>query len=813
MGTWTKDVIFALRMMRKAPGATAVALLTLILGIGANTAIFSVVDAVLLRPLPFPEAKNLVQVVRTYPEGGRSPAVSVPKFVHWKDNNQVFEKIAAYDVAGLGVNITGEDRPERVVGYRVTGDFFSVFGVPPALGRDFLAEEDRPGAPRVAVLSHELWTRRFANDPSVVGTQVTLADESTTVVGVMPRGFAYPLDADVWVPLQIDPTSQDSAHFLHVTGKLEDGFSVEQADAELRVAGERYVSLAGGIDLQAEESVAVQPLQEFFFGDLRPAFLVLAGTVTLVLLIACTNVANIKLARSMARQKEIAIRTVLGAGASRIVRQFLTEGMVLSILGGVGAVFLCSWLINPLMAMAPFDLPLVTQVGINATVLLFTLAVSIVTGLMTGIAPALHAARGELNRTLKDGGALAARGRRGSTTRTVLVAGELALTFIVVVGAAMMLKSFARLRGMDPGFDPNDTFTVSLSLGTQYRNPTGLDELNRQLIPSLGNLPGVDAAGAVNFLPLEPGWDLPFIIEGRYDEGAGEGWGAGRYRAVSTNFFDAMGISLLRGRGFTEADAGDSGGVVIINRAASREFFPDENPIGKRIVIGPPAFPGVGPSREIVGIAADVREAGLETDPPAILYVPLPQLPERWSAGIDSLDLVIRSGGSTTGLAGAVRDRVHAFDPELPVTRVLAMKDLVARSLGPQRFNTFLMSGFSGLALLLAAVGTYGVLSYLVGQRTQEIGIRMALGARHGDVMRMVMMESLRVLSLGLAIGVAGALALNRFLSTVLFNVSGTDPISFVSVGIVLTVLALTASFLPARRATKVEPLVALRYE
>jgi predicted permease len=393
------------------------------------------------------------------------------------------------------------------------------------------------------------------------------------------------------------------------------------------------------------------------------------------------------------------------------------------------------------------------------------------------------------------------------------VAGELALTFIVVVGATLLAKSFTYLSGTDPGFDPRNTFTVRLSLGMEHRNATVLEDLNRRLVPSIQSLPAVGAAGAVSSLPLELGIDLPFIIEGQYDEGTGQGWGGAQYRAISPELFSAMGIPLLSGRHFKERDVGGAPGVVIINHAASQRFFPEENPIGQRIVIGPPAFENVGAPREIVGVVGDVRELGIERDPPAVLYVPLPQLPPRWSRGLDSLSLVVRTDGASAGLASAVRDKIRAFDPDLPMAQVVAMKKLVARSLGSQEFNVLLMSVFAGLAFLLAGVGVYGVLSYLVGQRVPEIGIRMALGAKSRDVMRMVMSELIPVLGIGLAVGVAGAFAFNRAIESVLFGVSSTDPSSFIVVGVVLAILAAAASYFPARKATKVEPLVALRYE
>ncbi len=507
MGTLMQDVLFAFRMIRKSPGAAAVVVLTLALGIGANTAIFSVVHAVLLQPLPYPEADRLMQVIRSFPEGGQAAAVSVPKFVYWQENQQAFERMTAYDIFPGGVNISREGRPERLTGFRATRDFFSVFGVQPALGREFLAEDDLPGAPRVILLSHEIWSRRFGGDPSLVGRALTLDGETYTVVGVMPEGFSFPSNADLCTPMQLDRSSQDRAHFLLVTGRLKKGIDLEQARAEMRRIGERFIADVGGIQAQEQESVATLPLQEYLYGRYRPAFLVLLGAVALVLLIACANVANVKLARAAARQREFAIRTSLGAGSTRILRQLLTESVVLSILGGLMALLLCSWSMGPLLALTPVDLPALSRVSVSGVVLAFALCVTVLTGILTGLAPALHSARGDVHLSLKESSLQSAGSSRAHRTRKILVAGEVALTLIVVLSAMLLTRSFVRLMETDPGFDPENILTMKLSLGrARFGDSVALEKLHLGLLPSIESLPGVRRAAVAVSLPLEPGW-------------------------------------------------------------------------------------------------------------------------------------------------------------------------------------------------------------------------------------------------------------------------------------------------------------------
>jgi predicted permease len=716
MRTLVQDVALALRMLSKAPGPGLIVVVTLGLGIGANTAIFTVVNAVSFRPLPFSEAHRLVQLERTWPESPtgpttgltRSVTVSVPKFLHWRDHSRVFEAVTASRDLGAGYNLTGDDHPERLAGLQVTNDFFSVFAVHPVLGRAFRAEEDRPGAARVIVLSQKLWRRRFGSDPSIVGQQLLLDGDSFTVVGVMPRGFSYPPATDFWTPLQLDTASQDPAHVLLATGRLRPGVSVEEANAEMSVVGKQFLARQGRTD--TTETAGVEPLHEVLYGDLRPAFRMFSGAAFLVLLVACANVVNLRLARSVNRQREVAVRRALGASSSRILRMFLTESVLLSVMGGLLALLLCSWVTRPLLALAPVDLWLFSPVSVDASVLAFAFGVTVLAGLLTGLGPALAAVGADVHRPLREAPSRVAGSRDARAARMTLVAGEIALTLMVVVGATLLTKSFARLMSVESGIEPGGVLTMKLPLSeSEYVRPAAFERIHRELLPAVEGLAGVQAAAAASSLPLEPGVEFAFIIEGRHVPGTYEGAGEGEYRAVSPGFFETLGIPLLRGRLLTDHDDTNAQGVVIINDTAARRYWPNQSPLGQRITIGPPQFPEIKAPRVVVGVVGDVRARGLAREPPPILYVPLSQYPQHWARLLVKalpLCLMAKAERGPDPLRAAIQERVSAFDPNQPVTDVQPMERVVLRSLGSPRFNMVLMSLFAGLALVLASVGS-----------------------------------------------------------------------------------------------------------
>jgi putative ABC transport system permease protein len=824
MTSLLQNLRYAVRTLLRTPAFTAVALVTLALGIGANTAIFSVVNGVLLRPLPYPKAAELVQLERGYKDG-RSTAVSIPKFVFWRDHSAgVFSAVTAYEVVSSGFNMAGDGPPERIAGSRVSRDFFAVFGRQPEIGRGFQPEEDRPGGAKVAVLSHELWARRFGADPSLVGRAVVLNGEPYTVVGIMPAGFHFPSAADLWAPLAIDPASREKANYLEVTGRLKTGISRQQAAAALNVVAGQYRILRPD-DMDDTETCALQPLQERLYGRLRPALLVLLAAVASVLGIACVNVANLQLARVAARRREVAVRTALGAGAGRIFGQLLTESLVLSVAGGLSGLLLGYWILKPLVALSPVDamgfsgsgLP---PVGIDGNVLAFTFGLALLSGLLFGLVPALQMARADLREPLQENSTRSTGGRSGALARRLLVVSEVALALVLITGATLLVRSFSGLTHTDPGFKPEGVLSVKLSLpAARYADPSALERFSREVTERVGGIPGVRHAAIASTLPLEPGPDLPFTVAGKWPGGnSQEGVGDAQYRAATAGYFQALGIPLARGR---YLDAGDRPGgelVVVINETLARRFFPKQDALGQRIHIGMPFTPELadpGP-RRIVGVVKDVRETGLDETAPLLVYVPMGQIPAPVAALLVRLipvSLVVQTGGSPAALTRQIQKQIWAVDPQQPVSAVAPMTDVVDRSLGSRRFSTVLLGSLALLALALSSVGIYGVLSYLVGQRTREIGVRMALGATGRHVQQMVIGQGIVPVLFGVGAGLVGAFALTRLLASLLVGVSATDPATFVLAPAVLTAVALLASAIPAHRASQLDPLAALRAE
>jgi putative ABC transport system permease protein len=800
MDTLFQDARYGFRMLLKNPGFTAVAVVVLALGIGANAAIFSVVNTVLLRPLPYADPDRLMVLRETklpqFPEFSVSPG----NFLDWQKQNTVFEKMAA--IQGSAFNLSGDGEPERFRGARISAGLFEMLGVNPAQGRTFLDEEDQPGHNNVAILSHALWQRRFGADPNILGRAITLNATSYTVIGIMPPNFGFPdRETDLWTPVAFSAqqAQQHGSHYISVIGRLKPGATVDQAQSEMSdIAGR----IAGQFpDTNTGWDVRVTPMQEYDVRDMKFTLLVLLGTVAVVLLIACLNVANLLLARATARQKEVAIRTALGASRWRIARQLLTESVLLSIVGGGVGLLLAVWGVGLLLALAPEDLPRVKDVALDSRVLGFTLFVTLLTGLIFGLAPAMQASKPNLNETLKEGG----RGSTGShhRVRGVLVILEVALALVLLVCAGLMIRSFLSLQQVNPGFNPRNALAVSVSLpGKKYPESDQQAAFFTQLVEKVAALPGVQAVGVTQSLPIQSDYVLGFNIQGRPPDPPGEDVST-NYYAVSPDYFKAMGIALIRGRIFTEQDRKDAPRVAIINETMAKKYFPDEDPIGKHINVtnGPERF------REIVGIVSDVKQYGLDRPTTAQTYEPYLQTP------FSSMTLIVRTEGNPASLSAAIRSQVLAVDKDQPVSRIRLLDQVVSDSVAKQRFSMTLLGVFAVLALILAAVGLYGVMSYAVTQRTHEIGIRMALGASARDVLKLVIGQGMMLALIGIGIGLVASFGLTRLMASLLFGVSATDPVTFAVISVVLTGVALGACFVPARRALKVDPMVALRYE
>ena len=820
MSLLLQDLRYAVRVLARKPGFTFVALLTLALAIGANTAIFSIVNAMLLRPLPYPESERIVQLMRGFPQGTGS-SLSVPKFVYWRDQSSVFTSISAYDTLGSGFNLTGDGAPERLTGSRVSQQFFQVFRARPSHGRDFLPEEDQPNGPRVVMLSEGLWKRRFGGDPSLLGRAIRLNDEPYTVIGIMPASFRYPTTAELWTPLGIDRTSREKANYLEISARLRDGVTMEKAQAEMDILSQQYEK-AWADEMADGEVMRLISLQERLYGNLRPALLIMLGTVGLVLLIACVNLANLQLVRASARSREVAIRTALGASSRRIVAQLLTESLVLSLAGGLLGLLLGAAAIKPLLALSPatqearISGAALPDIGIDGNVLLFAFGVSLLSGVLFGLIPALQAARPNLNDPLKEDSARSTGSRKGRIARVGLVVVEVAVALLVVTGAALLARSFGGMIAADPGFRPEGVTTLKLSLPeAKYGKPVALDQLSRQMAQRLESIPGVTAATVASSMPMEMGPDLPFTIEGKY-AGGEEGVGEAQVRASSSGYFETLGIRLSRGRFLVDQDNVGGELVALINETTARRFWPDGDALGAQIRLGMPFVQELADPmpRRVVGIVKDVREVGLDQKAPPIVYIPMGQLNPNMTALLVRMlpvTVAVRSEGSASGLLKGMQQEIWAVDPQLPITGVASLEQIVSRSLGSHRFNLVLMATLAFLALVLAGVGIYGVLSYLVSQRTREIGVRMALGATSGRVLLMVIRQGLVAVGIGVAIGLGLVIAGTQVLASLLVGVSTRDPLTFVVAAAVLTSVALLASSIPARRASLLDPLRALR--
>ncbi|HYL68755.1 MAG TPA: ABC transporter permease [Candidatus Limnocylindria bacterium] len=809
MGTLIQDLRYGIRVLKQNPGFTAVAILTLALGIGANTAIFSVVDAVLLRPLPYPEAQNLFVVYQTntglgVPKNG----VSYPNFLDWARQSKSFEELTAVRTASFA--LTGQGAPTYIEAAPVTGNYFDLFRVKPLLGRTLQLSDDAANAPPVVVISERLWRSRFASDPSVVGRTISFDQHPVTVVGIVRGEFHPPMpnpDAELWVPLAqsdifSDLRTRRGGHYLTVLSRLKAGVTWAQAQAEM-------TSIEEGLEQQFPDDnkgwgVTLISMQNDMVGDFRAAMLVLLGAVGLVFLIASANVASLQLARAASRGREVAIRVALGAGRSRLVRQFLTECILLSVMGGIAGLALAYATVRGLTSWLPADLPRVAEIHMDARVLSFGLALSIFAGIISGLAPAWRAGGARFSEALKEGARGGGEDKSRRNLRSLLVVGETALAVILLIGSGLLIRSFVRLQEVNTGFNVSHLLTAEISLPrAQYSKPEQWTAFEKQLLERMQSMPGVQEATAALPLPFVGGYlNLGFSIEGRPQQSRSEAF-AGNFFTVSPNYFHALQIPLLRGRAFTEGDSANAPKVCAISAVMARKFFPNEDPIGKRVVVG---YPRDVP-REIVGIVGDVKDVNLAAPEAAQIYAPFAQNPF-WAIAV-----AIRTQGEPGQLSAALREQVLALDPLLPVEGIKPMTMVLAESVAQPRFRTTLLGLFGAAALLLAAIGIYGVISYNTGQRTREIGIRMALGAQQHNVLKLVLREGLLLTLTGVALGLAGALALTRFLATLLFGVGAGDPITFAGVGGLLVGAALLACYVPARRAMRVDPIVALRHE
>lgn len=801
MRTLSQDLRYSLRFLARNPGFTSVAVLALALGIGANTAIFSMVNAYLLRPLPFPQPERLALVSQTHREQNLSGSTAFPDYLDWRAQNQVFEDIAA--LSSTNFNLTGIDEPERIYGIRASVSLFSVVGMKPVLGRGFLPEEDRPGGERVAVLGDGLWQSRFGGRRDVLGRKLQLDGEPYTVVGVMPPGFRLAsTDYDVAVPLQLDSARVHRGNqFLTVIARLKPGVSFQRAQSDMTTIGER---LARQYPENAGWGVTVESFRDRFVRNPRQGLTVLMAAVSLILLMACANVANLLLARATGRNKELSIRAALGAGRWRLVRQMLTESLVLSSLGGALGLLLgvsgarLQYAVMPAM-MLPVDRTLV-----DGTVLGYTALISLATAILFGIAPALTSSRASLSDSLKEG----ARGSSGAgrgRVRSMLVVSEVALAMTLLVGAGLLIRSFARLLSVDPGFRPENVITMEISLPERaYPKADRQLAFFEEVLARVGALPGVRSASVVSILPMggsNTNWSL--TIEGRPEPRPGQGTFAG-FRTISPEYFRTMQIGMQKGRAFTAQDRDGAAPVVIISQTMASRFWPKEDPIGKRFKLGGP--PSKRPWMTIVGISRDIANFGLQGNAWPIMFVPQAQMPSA------SMALAVRTAAEPAGMAKAVRGAVYSVDRNQPVANVRTLEEVVARTVMVSRVVVSLLGVFSALALLLAGIGLYGVISYSVAQRSHEIGIRIALGAGTREVLGMVVRQGMLLACIGIAIGLAGALAVTRLLSSMLFGVTPRDPLTLGSVAVLLAAVALAATLVPARRATRVDPIHALRH-
>ena len=820
-----QDMRLSLRVVARNPGFTMTALAALALGIGANTAIFTVVNAVLLRPLPYPAADRLVSLQRSFKAGNATNA-SIPKYFFWKEHNQVLEKVAAYDSLGPGLNLSTGSTPEQVDGIHVSREFFQVFGVAPILGRTFNTAEDLPHGSLAAVVSNKLWVRRFGSENGIIGRTIDLSGQPYTVIGVMPAWFVGPSEADVWLPLQADPASKNQAHYLFVTALLKPGVEVATANAQLKqVMSQFRRTHSGEVSTEADEGILAVPLQESIVGDVRPALLVLGAAVCFVLLIACANMANLLLARAATRQRELAIRAAIGASRWRIAQQMLVESVLLSMFGASAGLVLGVWGVRALLRISPGQIPRVAQLltesplaFLDWRVFAFTFVVALLTGILFGLIPALRLSRPDLNVSLKEASNRSATGLKQSRARSVLVVSELAVAIVLLTGAGLLIRTFAGLRTVSTGLDTRNVLTFQTSLtDPRFNRADSVDRLERRVVSKIESLPGVTAAAATWMLPLNSNLDIPFNIVGHAPPKDSPYDGDVFWRPIHSHFFDVFKIPLKRGRLLNDGDTASSQPVVVINEAMAHQFWPKDNPVGQQIEIGKGMGPQFAdPPRRIVGVIGDQREAGLSRPDTPVMYLPSSQVSDaivQFANPLVPRFWVVRTSSDPAALGNSIREAVKSVDSRLAVAKLKTMDQVLAGYTERENFNMLLLSIFAGIALLLAAVGIHGLISYTVQQRTQEIGIRMALGARGTQTLWLVWKQTAVLVAIGLGLGIAGSMGVTRYMASLLFAVQPTDPLTLAAVAGALILVSVLATLAPVYSALRVDPMTALRYE
>jgi len=795
-----QDLKYGIRMLFKKPAFTAVVVLTLALSISSTTVVFSVVNALLLRSLPYSNPDQLINVWSVFKSNNKAYA-SAANFREWQERNQSFQSLAAYD--SLKLNLTGGDRPEAIDVALVTANLFPLLGVQPVRGRGFRTEEEQPATNKVAVISDGLWQRRFGADAGVVGKPLVLDGDSYTVIGIMPPRFSFPEKIDVWLPLSFVPEELADRGYNHlaVVGRLKPGVELRQAQAEMSAIMDEQVRKYPNEN--AGRSMRLLTFQQNLVGDIRMALWILSGAVFLVLLIACANIANLLMARATTRQKDIAIRIGLGAGRRRLIQQLLIESLLLSLFGGAMGLIFAYGGLKVLTSVGPTNIPRLSEVTIDARVLAFTLVISLLTGVIFGLIPALQATKPEINEWLKDGQRSASGGPGGKRARSWLVVTEMALALILLIGAGLLIKSFLILWQVEPGFNPHNVITMAISPSPpKYNTQRDFVILCQRVLEQVKSTPGVDAVGVVNQLPFSGrNLGLNFTVVGQPPVKP-EDTASANFRLVSPGYLQAMGIPLKRGRDFNDHDTRDSTPVALINETLAKHYFANEDPIGKQLNIEGQQAP-----REIVGIIGDVKQIKLDAEVKSEIYVPFFQI------AVPAMNIVVRTTTDPGSMTSAVLQQISRVDPDQPVYQVKTMDEYLGESMAQRRLSTVLLGVFAALALILAALGVYGMMSYLVSQRTREIGVRMALGARQLDILKLVVRHGMWLSILGIAVGVAAALLLTRIMTSSLYGISASDPLTYLGISALLALIALLACLIPARRALKVDPIIALRYE